>query len=78
MFRQSEKIHYSALRIVDPKSVSPCALLPNPTKAGIPARPPAIVVKETGRPDANGMIAPVPAAPVATVGPSSPGHPFGP
>ncbi len=40
------------ISIVVPNSVSPCALLPKPTKAGRPARPPAIVVRETGRPDA--------------------------
>ncbi len=73
--------------IVEPSSVSPCALLPKPTKAGSPARPPAIVVRAIGSPDANGIIAPVPAmpvapagpvAPVGPIGPSSPGQPFGP
>lgn len=34
-------------------AVKPWALLPNPTKAGTPARPPAIVVREIGPPDAN-------------------------
>ena len=46
------------ISIVAPNSVSPCALLPKPTKAGRPARPPAIVVRETGSPDAKGMMAP--------------------
>ena len=34
------------ISIVDPSSVSPGALLPKPTKAGRPASPPAIVVRE--------------------------------
>ena len=66
------------ISIVDPKSVRPCALLPKPTKAGSPASPPAIVVKETGSPEANGIIAPVPATPVAPVAPSAPVAPVGP
>ena len=53
------------ISIEDPSSVSPCALFPNPTKAGTPANPPAMVVTVIGSPDANGIIAPVPAAPVA-------------
>ena len=64
------------ISIVDPKSVRPCALLPKPTKAGSPASPPAIVVKATGSPDANGIIAPVPAAPVAPVAPVAPKQPL--
>ena len=55
------------ISIVAPSTVSPCALLPNPTNAGIPASPPAIVVKVIGSPDAKGIIAPVPAAPVGPV-----------
>ena len=31
--------------MVEPSTVRPCTLLPKPTKAGSPARPPAIVVK---------------------------------
>lgn len=64
--------------MVEPSTVRPCTLLPKPTKAGSPARPPAIVVKATGSPDANGMMAPVPAipaGPVAPVTPSAPGAP---
>ena len=60
------------ISIVDPNSVSPGALLPKPTKAGRPASPPAIVVKEMGSPDANGMMAPEPATPVAPVEPVAP------
>ena len=48
------------ISIVEPSSVSPWALLPKPTKAGSPTSPPAIVVRATGSPDANGIIAPVP------------------
>ena len=48
------------ISIVEPRSVRPCALLPKPIKAGMPASPPAIVVREIGSPDAYGMIAPVP------------------
>lgn len=66
------------ISIVEPNNVSPCALLPNPTKAGSPASPPAIVVKATGSPDANGIIAPVPAAPVAPVAPVAPSAPVAP
>ena len=40
--------------IVVPNAVSPCALLPNPTNAGRPARPPTIDVNVTRRPEANG------------------------
>ena len=47
------------ISIVEPRSVRPCALLPKPIKAGMPASPPAIVVREIGSPDAYGMIAPV-------------------
>ena len=64
--------------IVDPSTVSPGALLPKPTKAGIPASPPTIVVSEIGSPDANGIIAPVPAAPVGPVGPVGPVAPVAP
>ncbi len=64
--------------IVEPSSVSPCALLPKPTKAGSPARPPAIVVRAIGSPDANGIIAPVPATPVAPAGPVAPVGPVAP
>ena len=67
--------------MVEPSTVRPCTLLPKPTKAGSPARPPAIVVKATGSPDANGMMAPVPAIPVglvAPVGPVTPSTPAGP
>ena len=66
------------ISIVEPKSVSPCALLPKPTKAGSPASPPAMVVNESGVPDAKGMIAPVPAIPVAPVGPVAPITPSAP
>ena len=66
------------ISIEAPKTVSPCALLPNPTNAGIPASPPAIVVNETGSPDANGMIAPVPATPVGPVAPVAPVAPSAP
>ncbi|MNV74026.1 hypothetical protein D3C71_1672110 [compost metagenome] len=34
------------------------ALLPKPIKLGVPASPPAIVVRVTGMPDAKGIIAP--------------------
>ena len=63
------------ISIVEPSSVRPCALLPKPTKAGSPTSPPAIVVRAIGRPDANGMIAPVPATPVGPVGPVAPSTP---
>ena len=66
------------ISMVEPNSVSPCALLPNPTKAGSPARPPTIVVRVTGNPDAKGMIAPVPATPVGPVEPVAPVAPVGP
>ena len=66
------------ISIVDPKSVRPCALLPNPIKAGSPASPPAMVVRETGSPEAKGIIAPVPAAPVGPVGPVGPVEPSAP
>ena len=69
------------ISIVDPSSVSPWALLPKPTKAGSPASPPAIVVREIGIPEANGIIAPAPTtpvAPVAPVGPVAPSAPVAP
>ncbi len=66
------------ISIVDPNNVSPCALLPKPTNAGSPARPPATVVRETGSPDAKGIIAPVPATPVGPVAPVAPVAPVGP
>ena len=66
------------ISIVDPNNVRPCALLPKPTKAGSPARPPAIVVSEIGSPEANGIIAPVPATPVGPVAPVGPVGPVAP
>ena len=66
------------MSIVEPNSVSPWALLPKPTKAGSPARPPATVVSEIGSPDANGIIAPVPATPVGPVAPVEPVAPVAP
>ena len=64
--------------MLEPSTVSPCALLPKPTKAGSPASPPAIVVKATGSPEANGIMAPVPAGPVGPAGPVAPSAPAGP
>lgn len=55
-----------------PKTVRPCAELPNPTNAGSPARPPAMDVRVIGSPDASGIIAPLPVAPVAPVAPVEP------
>ena len=56
----------------------PGAELPNPINAGVPTKPPAIVVKDTGKPDANGIIAEAPAAPVDPVGPVDPVAPVAP
>lgn len=62
------------ISIVDPNTVRPWALLPKPTKAGSPASPPAIVVKETGSP-----VGPAgPCGSTSPLGPSQPGSPFGP
>ena len=58
--------------IVLPMIDIPGAELPNPINAGVPTKPPAIVVKDTGKPDANGIIAEAPAAPVDPVGPVGP------
>lgn len=55
--------------MVEPKTVAKTVLVPNPTRAGKPARPSAILVGATGRPDAKGIIAPFPGAPVGPVGP---------
>lgn len=48
----------------EPNAVRPGALFPKPIKAGVPARPPAIVVSETGMPEEKGRMAPEPAMPV--------------
>ena len=64
--------------IVLPMIDIPGAELPNPINAGVPTKPPAIVVKDTGKPDANGIIAEAPAAPVDPVGPVAPVIPVGP
>ena len=53
--------------IVLPMIDIPGAELPNPINAGVPTKPPAIVVKNTGKPDANGIIAEAPAAAVVVV-----------
>ena len=62
--------------IVLPTIDKPGAELPNPTKAGVPTNPPAIVVKLTGIPEANGIIAEEPVAPVGPVAPVAPVEPF--
>lgn len=64
--------------IVLPMIDIPGAELPNPINAGVPTKPPAIVVKDTGKPDANGIIAEAPAAPVDPVGPVGPVAPSSP
>ena len=64
--------------IVLPMIDIPGAELPNPINAGVPTKPPAIVVKDTGKPDANGIIAEAPAAPVDPVGPVDPVTPVDP
>ena len=64
--------------IVLPMIDIPGAELPNPINAGVPTKPPAIVVKDTGKPDANGIIAEAPAAPVDPVGPVDPVAPVDP
>ena len=64
--------------IVLPMIDIPGAELPNPINAGVPTKPPAIVVKDTGKPDANGIIAEAPAAPVDPVGPVDPSSPVAP
>ena len=64
--------------IVLPMIDIPGAELPNPINAGVPTKPPAIVVKDTGKPDANGIIAEAPAAPVDPVGPVDPVAPVAP
>lgn len=64
--------------MVEPKTVAKTVLVPNPTRAGKPARPSAILVGATGRPDAKGIIAPFPGAPVGPVGPVGPTAPAGP
>ena len=64
--------------ILEPRIVSPGAEEPNPINAGIPARPPAIVVSDIGNPDAKGMILVLPFAPVAPVAPVLPVTPVAP
>lgn len=58
--------------ILEPRTVSPGAEEPNPIKAGIPAKPAAIVVRDTGNPDAKGMMLVLPVGPVAPVAPVIP------
>ncbi|ACV63876.1 hypothetical protein Dtox_3125 [Desulfofarcimen acetoxidans DSM 771] len=50
--------------IVSPEIVMPVAELTNPTILAVPTSPSAMVVITMGPPDANGIIAPVPAVPV--------------
>lgn len=64
--------------MVPPAIASPGAELPKPMKAGVPINPPVIVVKETGIPEANGMIALAPVGPVGPVGPVMPAGPVAP
>ena len=64
--------------IVEPKTVRPGAEDPNPIKAGIPAKPPAIVVSDIGKPDAKGIMLVLPLAPVGPVAPVEPVGPVGP
>lgn len=50
--------------MVSPPPETPETEDPKPTSAEVPIRPPAIVVTETGVPEANGMIGPAPAPPI--------------
>lgn len=55
--------------IVPLAALIPGRLSPNPIALEVFSNPPSTVAKATGVPDANGIIAPSPAAPVGPVGP---------
>ncbi len=69
---------------MDPRRKAPGALTPKATSPTVPGAPPATVVRVTGVPEANGMIAEepagpaVPAGPLGPIGPRGPGGPAGP
>ena len=60
--------------ITPPTILIPGAEDPKPTKPGVPTKPPAIVVSDSGMPELNGMIAELPAIPVGPVAPVSYTH----
>lgn len=64
--------------IFEPTSETPVRLFPKPTKEVVPITLPSKPVSTTGRPDANGIIAPSPGAPVAPVAPVAPMAPVAP
>ena len=64
--------------IFPPRRLTPLAELPNPKRLVVPTTPPSIEVSVEGMPDANGMIAPDPATPVAPVAPVGPAGPMSP
>ena len=75
---EKAKLLKAEVLITPPTMLTPLVEFPNPIKPDVPTNPPAIVVMVTGSPEANGIIAPEPAAPVGPIGPVSPVGPTNP
>jgi hypothetical protein len=65
-------------RLSVPGERTPSALCPKPTSPRVRGVPDAPVVKMTGVPDENGIMAEEPAGPVGPIGPTGPVAPVGP
>lgn len=64
--------------MVPPRMLTPVAELPKPIRLVVPTSPPRTVVNMAGPPEANGMMAPEPVAPVTPVLPVTPAIPVAP
>lgn len=64
--------------IIPPTILIPGAEEPNPKNPGVPIKPPAMVVKDSGIPELNGIMAELPVGPVGPVAPVAPVGPVTP